>query len=494
MTMSRLQPSLNLRRQFVIAAPRTELSPDLETRKTLGNGLLLSAHPALELASVLDAQGEQIGYLLGVGISAIDAKRHRDTISLKKSISTYQDIDAFVENEVYTLSGTFIFVLDIIGVQRAYLDACGSLSAVYDPERNIFASTATAFLDLADYKKRFRQDLYSHLRILGEGWFPAGLTAHVGVERLLVNHYLDLNSWQTRRHWPTGSIKPVADPVEACREIGAIARGVIDACIADGSTVIALTGGNETRLLLSVLKDCATSLPFATVESAKTLRDVVITKKLVDRFGLQQILLPVVQADDDGAWDWHSRAGHCVGDVNMRTYPSIAPLSEYNYFIGGLGGEIGRGFFWKNDDKSKDSVSISRLVGALGMPPHKDVRTAIEKWYKTVPDMDIFTTLDIAYIELRMGCWGFPQCYSANYAEELHPLIGRRTFTLMMSLPPQWRQEQRFITETIRLYWPELLEYQINKYGDYRDYTEPARRALRNPRGILKKLRRVMAR
>ena len=41
-----------------------------------------------------------------------------------------------------------------------------------------------------------------------EGMYPLDMTPRYGVERVLPNHYLDLRSWRTVRHWPK---RPLAD-------------------------------------------------------------------------------------------------------------------------------------------------------------------------------------------------------------------------------------------------------------------------------------------
>lgn len=46
------------------------------------------------------------------------------------------------------------------------------------------------------------------------------------------------------------------------------------------------------------------------------------------------------------------------------------------------------------------------------------------------------------------------------------------------------------ILRCIELAWPELLALPINKYGDYRDLGRPLARVMRNPRLIVRKLRK----
>jgi hypothetical protein len=124
------------------------------------------------------------------------------------------------------------------------------------------------------------------------------------------------------------------------------------------------------------------------------------------------------------------------------------------------------------------------------MPIHDEVAAAVEAWMKTVPEVDGYLTLDLAYLELRMSCWAFAQAYATPDNCAIHPLISRESFTAMLSLPPEWRRSNRMITRGIEIAWPELLSLPINRYGDYRDMLRPLGRAFRNPQLVVKKLRK----
>ena len=149
------------------------------------------------------------------------------------------------------MGGSFIFILDVPGARRVYLDACGSLSAVYDPETRRVGATALALLDADEADRRFRRDLYDRLGIRREGWFPGGLTAHEGVSRLMPNFHLDLADFTVRRHWPRAPIPEDPDPEAMCERIMSSCEAIIDTVARRGETFIGLTAGNETRLLVA---------------------------------------------------------------------------------------------------------------------------------------------------------------------------------------------------------------------------------------------------
>ncbi|MEO1425145.1 MAG: hypothetical protein AAFV09_18500, partial [Pseudomonadota bacterium] len=123
-------------------------------------------------------------------------------------------------------------------------------------------------------------------------------------------------------------------------------------------------------------------------------------------------------------------------------------------------------------------MDADQIVPRFGMPANPAVRAAVEAWLPSIAHIrDPFLRLDLAYLELRMGCWAFAQAYVAPGLPEVSPMISRRCFQAMLSLPPDWRRGNRMILDSVRLAWPELLEL-------------PARQAQRVPLGRAELTRR----
>jgi len=474
--------------QFLIGAEPLPHRPDARTHRL--QTLHLQAIGTLPVLKVSDRDGRPLGALLGYPVDYRKGAVLTGDVRLDEALGSTEEVEAFVERHIYGLGGSFVFVLDCHGLRRLYLDADGSMSAVYDPERQLCAATAGLLLDPDAYDRRFERELYEFLDVRRDGWFPAGLTAHRGISRVLCNHYLDLQGGKQHRHWPLAQISITADPDDACRRITRTVAQTVQALRNAGPIAFALTAGNETRLILAACREMSADLEFVTISGVETRLDAVRAKELADRFGLQHRLLPIRMADDAAAEQWHARAGHCIGGPNMRSFPTIASLTDLSFYIGGLGGEIGRGFFWRPTDTENTVLSAHDIAVRFGMPLHDRVVAAVEDWMKSVCGFDVFLQLDLAYLELRMGCWAFAQAYSTPHVKHIHPLISREAFTAMLSLPPEWRRSNRMITRGIELAWPELLDMPINRYGDHRDYTRLVGRALRNPHLIVRKLRK----
>ena len=453
-------------------------------------GWIVSAARSTRTQPVTDASGRQIGCLIGVAIDHTVGRLVEGGLRLDWPADLAQR-DAAIERGLYALGGTWVCVLAADGLERIYLDADGTLSLVYDPLEQMVASTSGLLLDDAAYAARFDSDLYGALDIRGEGWFPSGLTAHIGIKRLLCNHYLNLADFVPRRHWPLHPFTHQGSVEASALAVAGIVRRSAEALLAKGKVVVALTGGNETRFLLAAYKPFIKDLTFVTVEAPATTRDVSIAKRLAETFGLRHIILPLAEATPAEQAAWHYATGHTVTGPNMVSHPTIRPLLEYDYFLGGLGGEIGRAFFWRAADTFESPFGAPEIVPRFGMPVASAVLEATERWLESVtPQFDGLTVLDLAYLELRMSAWSAAQTYAQSFVEHQHPLICREVYALMLDLPPDAKRGNLLIKSGIAQLWPELGAIPINRYGDYRDTLHVLMQAADGKR-VAKKFRKL---
>ena len=473
--------------QFVVSR---EGNPSREgaTRHHLET-LYVDVFAPLDVVDVLDAKGRTIGLFLGTLVDTEAQAIVTSSIQLDVAIDNLHDLDMLIEDYIYRFTGSFVFVIDITNARRIYLDANGSKSLVYDPETGIAAATTPLLLNPTEYRQRFDSELYRGLNVDQDGWFPAGLTAHTGIRRLMCNHYLDMDTMRVVRHWPVGTIEEAADPEQLVASIVDEAERTVRAICRTGLATMALTAGNETRLLLGCCRSFAREIDFMTVKAPGADLDVARAGELAKRFGLKHRLLPYVRADAQAASAWQMRVGHCVTGSNMTMHPSVEPLNG-RIFIGGLGGEIGRGFLWLNSEQGI-AIDAPGIITRLKLPQHPRLLEEVEQWLQPLKRFDSLLLLDLAYMELRMSCWAFVQSYAAPLQIEVNPLVSRKIFASMLSLPPSLRRNNGAILQGIRLTWPELLSLPINRYGDWRDKVRMARAALDNPRRAIRKIRQL---
>lgn len=451
------------------------------------DGVRVFRSPELPLLRCRNGRGDLIGFFIGHPVDFEAASAIVDDVSLADPPEDVAAIDAWVEEQVYRFAGRYAFVLTWKGATRLYLDAAGSLPVVYDSDACLAGSTAGAIYSRDEFLKRFDGDLFDRMEILGGGWFPAALTPHQGLQRLLCNFYLDLKTRSTHRHWPIEIRQSADGPSASIRAGEEIRRGVM-AYHRLGSCCMALTGGHETRLLLSTVREFRDSTEFFFLSDAAGGRDRIITARLAREFGLKLRVIPFPEVSDDEAVQWMARTGYCAGEHRYR-YKAIQQLAEFDYCLGGSAGEVGRGFFWRAGDGS-GPLDAQQIYTRLGLPPCPAAEQAVADWANTLPTADPLLQLDLAYLELRMSCWFAVQTYGSVGPKQAYPMISRQVFARMLEVPVDYRRGNRWILDVIRAFWPELLNVPINNLGRVRETVRLVRRAVGQPSLVVRHLKR----
>ncbi|MCT8971047.1 hypothetical protein [Microbaculum marinisediminis] len=476
--------------QFVIRTNRNMAVPAGATRHLLAS-VAVDTFGTLETLPVFDRSDQQIGLLIGTVVDTDRKVVLHDGLRLDGSLDGDGDVDAFVETQIYRLAGTFLFVLDHGGTRRVYLDANGTKSLVYDPSSKMAGATATVLLDAREYDRRLRHDLLDALGVHRGGSLPGGLTAHRGIYRLLCNHYLDLDSWTATRHWPKAEIAQTTDVAATCRTIVTEVKNTIEALIKEGDVHVALTAGHDTRLVLACCRDFVDQITFVTLQVPGDGIDIQLAGALSEKFNLRHRVLPFVKTDSDEAERWQKRAGHAVRGPNMDLYAAVAPLKD-RIFVGGACGEIGRGCIWFGATDTTP-IDARQMASRLKLPMHREVINAIDNWLAPIDHLGSLLKLDLAYMELSIHCWVFVQSYTKPGHVEINPLISRRLFTAMLSLPPEVRLKNGMILRCIESAWPEVASVPINQYGNWRDKTVKLRHAISDPRRAIRKARQLVS-
>ena len=450
--------------------------------------LWLSVGEGLPVIRVTQCGGQSAGVLLGFPID-LKAKR---VVRGHWQTPNYADFDTEegIHQTLRALGGRFVWITPFAGGLRLYPDAAAQVTCVWDPKSKSAGATSGAILPKDAYKKRFDKALFDQLQIKGEGWFPAGLTAHKGVRRLLPNHYLDLRSWTTQRFAAVTS-KP-AEPKAVLIAVETAIRDQI-AALSKGpdKLTLALTAGRESRAILACLKDQAADLQFVTVTGGdRHQTDTRIAKRITSSLGLNHIALPRQVADQAAQDTFLRRSGHCFGDSNMAYHQSVHPLAPDHVFSGGLGGEIARAFYWSDLDPTNMKITADLLMKRFGLRRSDPVLNALDDWLTGLPDLqNARDILDLAYLELRLGPWAMAQFCADPTVVRYAPMITYETVRLMLDLPESWKVERRLNEAIVARNWPELNRFPYNSLGRFQDNALRLRRVIGNPRLLIKKLR-----
>ncbi|GLS30382.1 hypothetical protein SAMN04488498_103305 [Mesorhizobium albiziae] len=474
--------------QFIVSNGHAPERPG--SRRIKLNSLCVDIFARQPVTKVFDRSGELIGCLLGTPIDVEQGKILVDHHVIEIEFGKESALNIAVETEIYRFAGSFVFLLDMPHARRLYLDANGTKSVVYNVADQVAASTTLLVLPtVKEYYEGLDRSLYAALNVDKDGWFPAGLTAHAGVKRLISNHYLDLETWTCVRHWPLEPVVREADPAGSIKTIVEQTSRVIETLSKVAPTNLALTAGYDTRLLLACSRNLLDQLGFITVNVPGGELDIKRARELSERFGLRHQLLPYVEASPEQMETWQRKVSHCITGSNLRMHPSMAPLKD-TIFVGGVGGEVGRGFLWLNsNDQTK--LDANGLIERLKLPLEPRLRLAVDAWLRPLKDLDSLLILDLAFMELRVSSWAFAQAYAPSHHIEINPLISRKTYKAMLSLQPSVRRNNGMVVRAVTTAWPELLELPVNRYGDWRDAYQKARDAAADPRRALRKLRQL---
>lgn len=456
--------------------------------QTLGK-YWLSIGPDLPRVRVTDENGVSFGVLLGFAIDLNDATLVREVWQAPTGADLMTD--AGIYRALRALGGRYLWIYVSGDKARIYPDAVTQVTCVWDRQTQSAGSTSLAILDAEDYAARFDKPLFDRLKVLGEGWFPAGLTAHDGVERLLPNHYLDLATWTAHR-FAAVTITGEAAPATVIDEVVSAVQTQVKALLTGTqSPVIALTAGRESRAVLACLREWTNELQFVTVTGEdRHQTDTVIAQRIAADLGIAHIMLRRKVADQQHQDLFLRRSGHCFGDSNMQYHPSVHPLHPDHVFAGGLGGEIARAFFWRGEDTADMAITPSLLMARFGLPQSDKVERALQIWldglHSAMTAQDI---LDRAYLELRLGPWAMAQFCADPKVVRYAPMITYDTVASMLALPAQWKAEKRLNAAIVDRLWPELHRYPYNTLGKFMDIWVRVQRVLDNPAILIKKLR-----
>lgn len=429
-----------------------------------------------------------VGWLLGIIVDLEAGAVLEEALVL----DTARSLDAEWQAICERCGGSWLYIIRNGDELEFRPDSCATLGLVYEPETGRAAAYAYQLAG-ASYGARLNQAEREVNDVTGDGWFTGGLTAHSGIFRLLPNHAVSTRDFVMRR-------LPLALPAydtDVNATVDAIASEidrVVSAVTRRRPTEMGLTGGNETRALLAAVRRQVANLRFVTIGFDTSTLDVHLSQRLASRFGFRHDILAQKRADEAAQAVWILGAGHAMAGNNKDFWPSMEPLAGH-YMIGGLGGEVGRGFLWPQDLAAGDEVSSEFILSRLKQPQSRANLEAVTQWRSALPaNLDAFQILDLAYLELRMGPWAFAQPRMHKVPRSIHPLISYNQFARMWSIPPAMRKADRMIRVLIERNWPELLEVPINRYGDWRDVWQKASKAVKRPDKVVRKLRQVVYR
>ena len=448
--------------QFLLAK-RPDIIPETWRQDSV-SGWTLGTHPSLPVSPIKGPEGVTQGWVIGY---AIDPSRHVvDGAGVAFPTLTDSAL-ASVHERLAGFGGRYVIVLLDGAFQRVYLDPCGSLGTVYCSIEEVVASTSC----LIPYSNATADNilLQKALRMphnFSNG-YPVGLTPRHQVRRLLPNHYLDLGSWEAERFWPKGEFEEV-DVEAAVGEIADIVMGQTSAILSHDRVQMALTAGQDSRVLLACARKYVQEIEFFTyaVPDVTGRVDVRIASRIAERLGLKHRILGHIDASVVDLEVWLYKTGCEVSGLRgWKEIRTIGQLRPDRLEIHSVGGELARDFWWRKEDSPFSPITLGRLAQQCGALLIPEVRSSLQAWLDSLPPIrNFFTILHLFYIEQRLGCWGGVHPYGEAGCTifKVYPFSHRRIFELMLSLPVSYKRERRFWKDIAEREWSDLLTVPVN--------------------------------
>lgn len=420
-------------RQFAIAPYPVEI-PELTTRESFG-GLHVRCHIDLEICKA-EAEDREI-LLLGTVVDPFRSESTNQEITrrLGNDSLTFDQL----EGNLATLGGRWVVLFRIGSDARLYLDAGGTKSVYYSHDGRI-ASSPVGLGCKVDVSLR---------KYPGAGAWPLGYTPFEGVRQLLPNHFLDLTLWRTGRFGPC-SVE-TSDIDFAVDRILSLLRGCIEAIVQRGSVALPLTGGFDSRTLLSAaVGRCLDKIELFSILDGQTDRhDYVLPQILARRVGkpLRFVKPEPVQRVELNTCGMYQ-------DPNANR---ISAFAQADYVLLGHLSEITRCFYWKDGIAPEVTAdSLSRLAGFGG-----DFGEVFKSWLEGVPMRDAGSILDLFYWECRAGNWASNCCTALDgFCNVISPYNCRRLLEVGLGVDVKHRQQPFELHR--RLCRPELADVPFN--------------------------------
>lgn len=345
-------------------------------------------------------------------------------------------------------------------------------SVTYSPECGVVSATPNLIPELRRDESLSR----AFDPLTTNSYLTFGLTAFVGVHRLLPNHYLNLETFEVERHWPRGAITPIGDGEEGAGEIVDQARRVLELLgTRYDSFLVYLSAGRDSRAVLALLQPMVEA--GWTVDLSTTVKldlasrtDLQAARRLARQAELPHTVsrrwrrrhIPEARALRNFARIGEARAGGSVSSpATLTPEPDGGQLS-----IGGMAGETGRAYFWAGA-KEIGGVGPEDVARATKSPMTPAVLAAARGWLDGLPSGVAAsgpTTLDLAYVEQRLGCWQAPSVYLfSGYRHSWNPMAEGFSLEAMLQLPEPYRASGRLQQDMVAHGWPELEAIPYNK-------------------------------
>lgn len=344
-------------------------------------------------------------------------------------------------------------------------DALGQFEVYYSTDFKGIASNLTVLSHFIDLENAEGEQKELYLKIARTTRIQIGTTtAYKDAKHLMPNHYATSVSKEQVRFFPTkASIETKLSLDEATLKIIALMKNFAVAMNHRHALALPLTGGRDSRFLLSIFKDYELKLFVFKHPHVPEDNYDIKTGKLLAAYVEKEYDIIRYKAEID------QKGKACLASFSERPRDNPIPylINAYpkvkDYMIlNGHAGEIGRSFYGK-----VFRPNSRKLAALLGYPKSSFVAGEMQKWLEDIHDVgDTGANLmDYFYWEQRMGNWGARiRTETANVVESVAPMNSHAVIAGFLTVPRVNRMfyKNDLFDRLIGRIDPGLLQFPLN--------------------------------
>lgn len=292
-------------------------------------------------------------------------------------------------------------------------------------------------------------------------------TIYDGIKHLLPNHYLNLSTKNVHRYWPDKTLKKMSLE-ESVQKSCSYLHGVMEAIVNRQPVMMAITAGNDSRILLAAAKKHLRDIFFFVNDEGIGPENPDI-KIPVDIFNHIKVPFAIHNVENtvDPAFNDAFLKSTLLAEKTRVSYIYNVFYRNYSEKLLILGvSEIARIFFGHEPKK----LSHYRLASKLG---NQNSAYALAQCNNMKKNLEAdakkygINVMTLFYWEQRLGNWGASKNTESLIAiEKVDPFNSHFLYETLLSTDEKYRSVDQTVCilfrELIRKMWPELLKWPIN--------------------------------
>lgn len=373
-------------------------------------------------------------------------------------------------------AGRFILIFKKNKSIKIFNDAAASRKIYYYIEGDTFCCATqphviAKYFDVRRSKKTEilefyqSQEFYAHNKV-----GIMNKTIYDPIKLLQANYYIDINRREIKRFWPHQKLQTISFN-EGIEKASSTLKGLMKNIHFRNKIMMAITGGNDSRLLLSASREIADDI-FLYIFHLPGMKncshpDLAIHKKITAMIGNEGYIVDYNTEIDNDFKEIFFKNNEFPEEANLPIiYNFMYKKCSDKLNVATTLNDMTRCFF--NTFRKKIDARLLAIING-----YQGIQYVIEeyrKWLiKTKPVLDNYgyNILDIFKQEERISNWSAYYVSDSDIAiDEVSPFTCRKLFETILSVPRKYRDVNTniFNRAMINKMWPEIGKLPYNPF------------------------------